>query len=93
MAIPAPTRRDHRWDVEITHERNNIADREEGNETLLADGKGMVRDAYRDAVREAAKETGLARNAFPFDCPYSVEQIRDFDWMPGELCTENKGCT
>ena len=39
-------------------------------------------DVYREAVRKAAKETGQPRNAFPFDCPYTLDQLRDPDWMP-----------
>ncbi|MBA3519037.1 MAG: DUF29 family protein, partial [Rhizobiales bacterium] len=38
--------------------------------------------AYRGAVLRAADETGLARDVFPTDCPYALDQLRDPDWMP-----------
>ncbi|WP_017326077.1 DUF29 domain-containing protein [Synechococcus sp. PCC 7336] len=37
---------------------------------------------YEDARRYAAKQTGLSIEKFPLDCPYSVEQILDDNWLP-----------
>jgi hypothetical protein len=42
-----------------------------------------VREAYRGAVLEATKETGLDQRVFPADCPYTLDQLRNPDWMPG----------
>jgi hypothetical protein len=39
-------------------------------------------DAYGDAVLEAARQTGLAEEAFPIDCPFRVEQTLDDTWWP-----------
>ncbi len=39
-------------------------------------------EVYRDAVRAAGIETGLASRSFPGDCPFSVEQILDNDFLP-----------
>ena len=39
-------------------------------------------EVYRDAVRAAAIETGLAAQSFPRECPFRIEQIRDHDFLP-----------
>jgi hypothetical protein len=42
----------------------------------------MLAEAYQDARYEAEAETGLALTVFPADCPYSIEQTLQADWMP-----------
>ena len=74
--------RSRSWESTIDRERDNIVDYEKMNPSLGADAKQIVEGIYRRSVREAAKETELPKSAFPLDCPYAVEQIRDFDWMP-----------
>ncbi|WP_299488529.1 DUF29 domain-containing protein [Acaryochloris sp. IP29b_bin.137] len=39
-------------------------------------------ESYQDAAEDAKDETGLAYSIFPKDCPYSVEQILDSDFLP-----------
>jgi hypothetical protein len=39
-------------------------------------------DAYEDARKLAATETGLPFKTFPVDCPYTIEQILNEDWLP-----------
>ena len=77
-----PQLRSRSWEQTIDRERDNIIDREKMNPSLGKDAKRLVEEVYRRAIREAAKETELPRNTFPFDCPYSMEQLRDPDWMP-----------
>ncbi len=77
-----PQLRSRSWEHTIDRERDNIIDREKMNPSLGKDAKRLVEEVYRRAIREAAKETELSRNTFPFDCPYSMEQLRDPDWMP-----------
>jgi hypothetical protein len=77
-----PQLRSTSWEITIGRERDNIAAREEKNHALRENARTLVEDVYRGAVREAAKETGLPRNTFPFDCPYTVDQLRDPEWMP-----------
>jgi hypothetical protein len=77
-----PDLRSTSLDAGIAGTRHEIFDREEMNLALSRNGKRMVRQVYPDAVREAASATGLARGQFPADCPYTLEQLRDPDWMP-----------
>jgi hypothetical protein len=39
-------------------------------------------EAYRDAVRLAMDETGLPLHGFPADCPYSLDQAMDQEFLP-----------
>ncbi len=38
--------------------------------------------SYPKARLDAADETGLPVKTFPEECPYSIEQILDFDFLP-----------
>lgn len=40
-----------------------------------------MQDAYPDAVRRAAGETGLPPSAFPASCPFSKEQLLDRNYI------------
>ncbi len=77
-----PEKRTRSWRVTITRERVNVSDREKDSKTLRDQADALVTDAYRGAVLRAADETGLARDVFPTDCPYALDQLRDPDWMP-----------
>ena len=77
-----PQLRSRSWTQTIDRERANIERREEDNPSLAADAKRIVDRMYRYAVREAARDTDLPKSTFPAECPYSLEQLRDPDWMP-----------
>jgi len=77
-----PERRARSWELTIVRERNNIEDREEDNLTLKKEAGGLVAEVYRRAARHAARETKLPVTTFPADCPYTIDQLRDPDWMP-----------
>jgi hypothetical protein len=77
-----PQLRNASWEITIGRERDNIAAREAKNHALREHAKMLVEDVYRGAVREAGKETGLPYDTFPFLCPYTLDQLRDPDWMP-----------
>ncbi|MGL6138323.1 MAG: DUF29 family protein, partial [Planktothrix sp.] len=37
---------------------------------------------YQDAQKLAAAETGLPRSSFPENCPFSIEQTLNIDYLP-----------
>lgn len=37
---------------------------------------------YQGAVKRAAAETGLGKSTFPSECPFSIEQILDEEFLP-----------
>ena len=77
-----PQLRSTSWQVTIGRERDHVAAREKVNHALRHDAVRLVDDVYHKAVREASTETGLPKSSFPADCPYSLDQLRDPDWMP-----------
>jgi hypothetical protein len=42
----------------------------------------LLADAFTEARRRAAAETGLAETTFPIDCPFTGEQILAEDFLP-----------
>lgn len=75
-------RRSRSWQLTILRERGNIARREKSNPSLEAKANKIVADIYGGARKEAAVETGLDRTTFPLVCPYSLDQLRDEDFLP-----------
>jgi hypothetical protein len=79
-----PERRSRSWVTSIRSHRVAASD-------VLEDSQGLKRRrdialarAYRRARIEAGGETGLGEDAFPAECPYSLEEImtREFVWPP-----------
>lgn len=77
-----PQMRSSSWEITIGRERSHIEDLEEENPSLKADARLLVESAYKSARREARIETGLPLENFPPECPYSLDQLRDPDWLP-----------
>lgn len=77
-----PEMRSRSWDVTIDRERASIEEREADNRSLARSAGEIVEAAYSKAVREATKDMGLPKKAFPTACPYTLEQLRDPEWMP-----------
>lgn len=77
-----PARRSRSWQLTILRERGNIIDREQDNPSLRAIAEAIADEAYRTARREASVETRLPLETFPLGCPYSLDQLRDQDFLP-----------
>jgi hypothetical protein len=39
-------------------------------------------EIYPGAVRQASAQTGIERQSFPQDCPYTLAQLLDPDYLP-----------
>ncbi|WAJ27716.1 DUF29 domain-containing protein [Antarcticirhabdus aurantiaca] len=78
-----PKRRSRSWLLTITRERENIRRREKRNPSLYAKADEIAADIYPAARKEAAIETGLATATFPTECPYSLIELRDQEFLPG----------
>jgi hypothetical protein len=60
-----------------------------GIEKVLSENPGLkptvpdvFSDAYQNARKLAADETGLALKTFPKTCPFSLEQVLDEEFLP-----------
>ncbi|WP_245293344.1 DUF29 domain-containing protein [Mongoliimonas terrestris] len=80
--VHQPSRRSRSWKNTIRRERLNIVQRLQTNPSLKARTGELVALAYPLALREAAGETGLPPSAFPPACPWSLDELRDEDFLP-----------
>jgi hypothetical protein len=77
-----PERRSSSWEITIVRERSNIELRERTSRTLAGQAPRIVDRIYRRALKEASVETGLPKSAFPAECPWTLDQLRDEDFLP-----------
>jgi len=78
-----PARRGSSWEATISVQRHALERHLDDNPSLKSALAVAIEQAYRDAVIEAAGETGLPRNTFPGSCPWTFGQIMDEDFWPG----------
>jgi predicted DNA-binding ribbon-helix-helix protein len=77
---------DHRsssWKGTIREHRARINDLINDSPSLKNDLADAIGGCYQIARTTASEETRLKIKTFPEDCPYSQEQIQDFDFWPG----------
>lgn len=77
-----PEMRSTSWQITLFRERAHIEDLEEDNPSLKAEALLLVETAYKKARKEAQMETNLPLSAFPAECPYTLDQFRNADWLP-----------
>lgn len=67
----------------IFTQRNDLLRVLDDNMSLRANIDGFIEKAYRLARKAAARVTRCKIEEFPVDCPWTVEEILDEDWLPG----------
>ena len=77
-----PDRRSSSWIETIGAQRIDLDLLLADNPSLKVGLQAAVDRMYPIAVRQAARETALARGTFPVSCPYSVHEILDGDFFP-----------
>jgi len=70
------------WIRSIDEQRIQIKRLVQDNPHLKSYMLEAINSAYGDAVKLAAKETGIAQTCFPAECAYSIEQLVDEDFYP-----------
>jgi hypothetical protein len=70
------------WRLTIEEQRYRLEDHLKDNPSLKAQLGQAMRDAYRLALVEAQRETGLARSTFPNEYPYGFDQVMSPDFWP-----------
>jgi hypothetical protein len=74
-----PEKRPGSWDATIMEQRDELRMVLESR-TLFNHAEKRLADAYENARKRAAAETGLPRSTFPAECPWDLETIlRDED--------------
>ena len=69
-----PRKRSRSWESTILNQRDELRDHLE-SQTLRNHALDVLPKAYARAVRYAAKETGLAKERFPQQCPYTLDDL------------------
>ena len=79
-----PARRGSSWQVSILDARREIATILEDSPSLVGELRKELASAYVGARRAAATEMQAAQASLPENCPYSLEQLLDVDFLPEE---------
>lgn len=77
-----PEQRTSSWEITIGRERQHVEDIEEDNQSLRTEARSLVETIYPKTRRLAARETKLPLSTFPAECPYTLDQLRDDEWLP-----------
>lgn len=77
-----PALRGNSWRLSIENTRYQLEDHLNDNPSLKSQLDQVMRNAYRRALNDAAIETGLARDSFPNDCPYTFDRAVNLDFWP-----------
>ena len=83
-----PGLRGNSWRLTIEEQRYRLADHLADNPSLKALLPEASVNAYRLALIEAERETGLARSTFPVPCPWSFAEIMAADFWPEDGAAE-----
>lgn len=77
-------RRSRSWLATLRIQRLDIAELLEDNPSLKTYLEEALHKAYLKGVELAVGETDLPKRTFPVECPYSLPEILDYDFYPGE---------
>jgi hypothetical protein len=77
-----PSLQSRSWRLSIEAQRLDIADLINDNPSLRPFLATALAPAWRRAVLDAQRETGLEASTFPTVCPWSVEQALDGGFWP-----------
>ena len=80
-----PSLRGKSWELTIKEQRRKIARRLKNTPSLKNNLDELLKDVYGDSILAAQKETGLDESSFPKNCPYTLEQILDDEFFPGDF--------
>lgn len=77
-----PDRRSRSWESSIIEHRRRIRESLTDSPSFHPYLGKILADSYTQAIKQAKAETGLALNAFPVECPFSIDQVLDDEFLP-----------
>ncbi len=77
-----PGLRSNSWRLTSEEQRYRLEDHLKDNPSLKGQLGQAMPDAYRLALVEAERETGLARTTFPTECRYTFDEAMSPDFWP-----------
>ena len=75
-----PTMRGRSWRLSIEGQRLDIKDLLEDNPSLTPIVAASVAHAWRRALIEAERQTGLSASTFPAQCPWDAQELLSDFW-------------
>lgn len=79
-----PQKRSRSWLATLRIQRLDTIELLEDNPSLKSYLEEALRQAYLKGVELAVRETDLPKRTFPEECPYSLAEILDNHFYPGE---------
>jgi hypothetical protein len=70
------------WLSTIVEQRGRLADILRESPSLRPFACSVLPEMYRRSVKRAALETGRAVQEFPEECPFTLEQVLDDEFLP-----------
>jgi len=70
------------WRTTIATQRREIEIELDDSPSLRREVPDFIVYAYSLARKDAARETNLPLATFPADCPWTVEEVLNGDWLP-----------
>jgi hypothetical protein len=80
-----PNRRSRSWELSMQEARLQISRRLRKSPSLKAKLGELLQESYEDARLRSARQTGLALETFPIECPWTFEQAMDEKFPTGGL--------
>jgi hypothetical protein len=77
-----PTYRGRSWRLTIEQQRIKLGEHLRESPSLKSQLTELMSNAYRLAKIDAAQETGLDRDSFPADCPFTFDGAMNPDFWP-----------
>ncbi len=74
--------RGNSWRISIRYQRTGVDKLLRENPSVRAVLGDIFEETYQDAMLRAEGETGLLSDIFPGQCPFSLSQVLDRDWLP-----------
>ena len=78
-----PDKRTGSWKTALINQRREIELVFEQSPSLRRAAVQLLPCAYRQAIQDAAGETGMPEDSFPHECPYTLEQALDRRFFGG----------
>lgn len=76
-----PEKRSKSWKITIRNNRFEIEEALQDSPSLKPQLAELLNQCYPRAVMEASEETGLVVSTFPTSCPFTIEQILDYNFL------------
>lgn len=77
-------KRSNSWSNTIDEQRFQILGLLQESPSLKPYLPDAITEVYKYALKLASSESSLSKESFPQECPYSLEEILDADFFPGE---------